>query len=276
MRLLSAVSDLTLPLHDSMTCSDLTVQMVLITVVGVFLGSLMDAIAGGGGIITVPTYLLAGLPVHFALGTNKLSAGIGTVASTVRYVKSGCVHWRTAVPAVALALVGAYFGTKLQLMVPERYLQYLLIIVLPIVAILVLRQRKLPEEPGNITPTRQMAVVCSAALVVGAYDGFYGPGTGTFLLIIFCGLAKMDVRTAGGNVKLVNLASNVGSVITSLMGGKVFILLGFIGAAAALLGHYIGAGLAIKNGSRIVKPTVIIVLALLAVKIISGLVGGNG
>lgn len=276
MSLLSAVSDLTLPLHDSMTCSDLTVQMVLITVVGVFLGSLMDAIAGGGGIITVPTYLLAGLPVHFALGTNKLSAGIGTVASTVRYVKSGCVHWRTAVPAVALALVGAYFGTKLQLMVPERYLQYLLIIVLPIVAILVLRQRKLPEEPGNITPTRQMAVVCSAALVVGAYDGFYGPGTGTFLLIIFCGLAKMDVRTAGGNVKLVNLASNVGSVITSLMGGKVFILLGFIGAAAALLGHYIGAGLVIKNGSRIVKPTVIIVLALLAVKIISGLVGGNG
>lgn len=276
MSLLSAVSDLTLPLHDSMTCSDLTVQMVLITVVGVFLGSLMDAIAGGGGIITVPTYLLAGLPVHFALGTNKLSAGIGTVASTVRYVKSGCVHWRTAVPAVALALVGAYFGTKLQLMVPERYLQYLLIIVLPIVAILVLRQRKLPEEPGSITPTRQMAVVCSAALVVGAYDGFYGPGTGTFLLIIFCGLAKMDVRTAGGNVKLVNLASNVGSVITSLMGGKVFILLGFIGAAAALLGHYIGAGLAIKNGSRIVKPTVIIVLALLAVKIISGLVGGNG
>lgn len=276
MSLLSAVSDLTLPLHDSMTCSDLTVQMVLITVVGVFLGSLMDAIAGGGGIITVPTYLLAGLPVHFALGTNKLSAGIGTVASTVRYVKSGCVHWRTAVPAVALALVGAYFGTKLQLMVPERYLQYLLIIVLPIVAILVLRQRKLPEEPGNITPTRQMAVVCSAALVVGAYDGFYGPGTGTFLLIIFCGLAKMDVRTAGGNVKLVNLASNVGSVITSLMGGKVFILLGFIGAAAALLGHYIGAGLAIKNGSRIVKPTVIIVLALLAVKIISGLVGENG
>lgn len=276
MSLLSAVSDLTLPLHDSMSCSDLTVQMVLITVVGVFLGSLMDAIAGGGGIITVPTYLLAGLPVHFALGTNKLSAGIGTVASTVRYVKSGCVHWRTAVPAVALALVGAYFGTKLQLMVPERYLQYLLIIVLPIAAILVLRQRKLPEEPGNITPTRQMAVVCSAALVVGAYDGFYGPGTGTFLLIIFCGLAKMDVRTAGGNVKLVNLASNVGSVITSLMGGKVFILLGFIGAAAALLGHYIGAGLAIKNGSRIVKPTVIIVLALLAVKIISGLVGGNG
>lgn len=276
MSLLSAVSDLTLPLHDSMTCSDLTVQMVLITVVGVFLGSLMDAIAGGGGIITVPTYLLAGLPVHFALGTNKLSAGIGTVASTVRYVKSGCVHWRTAVPAVALALVGAYFGTKLQLMVPERYLQYLLIIVLPIAAILVLRQRKLPEEPGSITPTRQMAVVCSAALVVGAYDGFYGPGTGTFLLIIFCGLAKMDVRTAGGNVKLVNLASNVGSVITSLMGGKVFILLGFIGAAAALLGHYIGAGLAIKNGSRIVKPTVIIVLALLAVKIISGLVGANG
>ena len=275
MFILSALDGLSLHLGCSMTAADLTVKMVLITVVGVFLGSFMDAIAGGGGIITVPTYLLAGLPVHFALGTNKLSAGIGTVASTARFIKSGCVQWRTGIPAIVLALIGSHFGTRLQLMMPEKYLQYLLIVVLPVVAVLVLRQRKLPEEPGNIAPGRQMGIVCAAALVVGAYDGFYGPGTGTFLLIIFCGLAKMDVRTAGGNVKLVNLASNIGSLFTSLMGGKVYILLGLMGAVAALLGHYIGAGLAIKNGSRIVKPTVIIVLALLAVKVVSGLIGGN-
>lgn len=247
----------------------MTAKMLIIVIIGVFLGSFMDAIAGGGGIITVPTYLLAGLPTHLALGTNKLSAGLGTVASTARYIKSGYVNWKLATPAIVLALIGSHFGTKLQLMIPEKYLQYLLLIVLPVVAIIVLRQRELPEEAGLIDPKRQMTIVCAAALIVGAYDGFYGPGTGTFLLLIFCNLAKMDVRTAGGNVKLVNLASNIGSMVTSLASGQVFVKLGLIATAAALAGHYIGSGLAIKNGSKIVKPTVIVVLILLAVKIIS-------
>lgn len=247
----------------------LTAKMLLIVIIGVFLGSFMDAIAGGGGIITVPTYLIAGLPTHLALGTNKLSAGLGTVASTARYVKSGYVNWKLAVPAIALALIGSHFGTRLQLMIPEKYLQYLLLVVLPVVAFIVLRQRELPEEPGYISPKPRMAIVCAAALIVGAYDGFYGPGTGTFLLLIFCNLAKMDVRTAGGNVKLVNLASNVGSMVTSLAGGQVFVKLGLIATAAALLGHYIGSGLALKNGSKIVKPTVIVVLILLAIKVAS-------
>ena len=249
----------------------MTAKMLIIVIIGVFLGSFMDAIAGGGGIITVPTYLLAGLPTHLALGTNKLSAGLGTVASTARFIKSGYVNWKLAAPAVLLALIGAHFGTKLQLMIAEKYLQYLLLIVLPVVAFIVLRQRQLPEEAGAIAPKRQMIVVCAAALIVGAYDGFYGPGTGTFLLLIFCNLAKMDVRTAGGNVKLVNFASNIGSMVTSLVSGQVFVKLGLIATVAALAGHYIGSGLAIKNGSKIVKPTVIVVLVLLAIKVISGL-----
>ena len=110
---------------------------------------------------------------------------------------------------------------------------------------------------------------------MGAYDGFYGPGTGTFLLLIYCNLAKMDVRTAGGNVKLVNFASNVGAFVTSLRSGQVFLALGLIGAVTSLLGHFLGAGLAIKNGSKIVKPTVIIVLILLAVKVVQQLVTGS-
>lgn len=250
---------------------ELTFQMVIIVVVGVFLASFMDAIAGGGGIISVPTYLLAGLPAHIALGSNKLSSCLGTIASTARYVKNGYADWKLGIPSVLLALVGAHFGTKLQLMLDETYLQYMLLIVLPVVAFVVLRQRKLPEEKGSINGSVQMSIVCTASFVIGAYDGFYGPGTGTFLLLIFCNLAKMDVRTASGNVKLVNLASNIGSVATSLFSGKVFIALGLIGAVSSFAGHYLGAGLAIKNGSKIVKPTVIIVLVLLAVKILHGL-----
>ena len=239
-----------------------------------FLASFTDAIAGGGGIISVPTYFLAGLPAHSALGTNKLSAGRGTIASTGRFIKNGYVDWKLGVPSIVLALIGAHFGTKLQLMIDEKYLHYLLLAVLPVVAFVVLRQRELPEEKGSIAPKKQMAIVCAASLVVGAYDGFYGPGTGTFLLLIFCNLAKMDVRTAGGNVKLVNLASNMGALFTSLASGKVFLALGLIGTVTSVLGHYIGSGLAIKNGSKIVRPTVVIVLILLAVKVIQGLVTG--
>ena len=257
-----------------MTVADLTPETIVIVVIGVFLGSFMDAIAGGGGIITVPTYLLAGLPTHYALGTNKLSAAIGSTASTARFIKSGYVDWKLGIPSILLALIGSHFGTKLQLMLDEKYLQYLLLIVLPVVAIIVLRQRQLPEEAGLIDPKPQMLIVCLSALLVGAYDGFYGPGTGTFLLLIFCNLAKMDVRTAGGNVKLVNLASNIGSLFTSLMGGKVFLALGLIGAVSGIAGHYIGSGLAIKNGSKIVKPTVIVVLILLAAKVVQGLITG--
>ena len=257
-----------------MGIENLTLPMVLIVAVGVFLASFTDAIAGGGGIISVPTYLIAGLPMHMALGTNKLSAGIGTFASTARYIKNGCVDWKLGIPSIVLALIGSYFGTKLQLMLSEVYLKYLLLIVLPVVAFVVLRQRKFPEERGEIVPKKQMAIVWTAALVIGAYDGFYGPGTGTFLLLVFCNLGKLDVRTASGNVKLVNLSSNIASLFTSLLSGKVFLALGLIGAVTSIAGHYIGAGLAIKNGSKIVKPTVIVVLLLLAVKVVQELITG--
>lgn len=250
----------------------LTVKMALIVAVGVFLASFMDAIAGGGGIISVPTYLLAGVPMHMALGTNKVSSGIGTAVSTARFIKNGYIDWKLGIPSVALALVGSFVGTSIQLMIDEVYLQYLLLIVLPVVAFVVLRQRQFPEERGEIDRRKQCAIVWLASFVVGAYDGFYGPGTGTFLLLIYCNLAKMDVRTAGGNIKLVNLSSNIGAFVTSLRSGQVFLVLGLIGAVTSIAGHYVGSGLAIKNGSKIVRPTVVIVLILLAVKVVYELI----
>ena len=250
---------------------ELTWKMVLIVIVGVFLASFVDGIAGGGGIISVPTYFLAGLPAHLALGTNKLSSVIGTMVSAGRFIKGGYVNWKLGVPSIALALLGAHLGTRLQLALDERYLKWLLLIVLPVVAFIVLRQKKLPEERGEIAPRRQALIVWGASLVIGAYDGFYGPGAGTFLLLTFCQLGKLDLRTASGNVKIVNVSSNIGALATSLMHGKVFIALGLIGAVGSVLGHWLGSGLAIKDGSKIVRPIILLVLVLLAVKVISEL-----
>ena len=252
---------------------DYSIWLILLICAGVFCSGFVDAIGGGGGLISVPIYLLAGLPAHKALGTNKLSSCIGTAVSTLRYVKNGYVDCGLAIPSIALALLGAHFGTRLQLLVPEVYLKYVLLVVLPMAAVLVLRQKKLREEPGKIAPWLQRLIVWSAALVIGAYDGFYGPGTGTFTLIVCCNLAKMDVRTASGNVKLVNLSSNLSALITSLAAGKVAIGIGLLAAVFSILGHYIGAGLTIKNGSKIVRPVILIVLLLLAVKVITELLG---
>ena len=250
---------------------ELNVSMVLIVVAGVFLAGFMDGIAGGGGIISVPAYLLAGLPAHLALGTNKLSSCVGTAASAGRFIRGGYVDWKLALPSMVLALAGAALGTRLQLMVDERVLKILLLAVLPLVALVVLRQRSLPEERGDIAPGRQRAIVFSAALVIGAYDGFYGPGTGTFLVLILCSLGKLDVRTASGNVKVMNLSSNIGALATSLLNGKVFLALGLIAGAASIAGHWLGSGLAIKDGSKIVKPAILVVLTLLTVKVIADL-----
>lgn len=251
------------------TINGVALWVVLLICVGVFLGSFMDAIAGGGGIITVPTYLmgLSGFPIYEALGTNKLSSGIGTIFSTARFIRQGYVDWALFAPAVALSLCGSMCGTWLQLHTPDVVLKYLLLVVLPIVAFITLRTRNWPDEPEHLDPKLRRVIVWCAAFVIGGYDGYYGPGTGTFLMIVLVRFAKLDTRHAAGGVKVINLASNLGSLFTALRAGRVLIGVGLISAAASMLGHYIGAGLAIKNGSKIVRPTVIAVLLLLTVKV---------
>ena len=249
------------------------IWVILMVCGGVFCASFMDAIGGGGGIISVPCYLLAGIPVHYALGTNKLSSCIGTVASTVRYVKNGCADWFLAIPSIVLAIIGAHIGTRLQLTVDERYLKLVLLLVLPVIAAILLKKKELPEERQEMPKWRRGWIAWGFSLVIGTYDGFYGPGTGTFLLLTFCYLAKIDVRTASGNVKLVNLASNIGALVTAMAAGKVLIPLGLLAAVFSTTGQYIGAGLALKNGSRIVRPVILVVLTLLAVKMLLELFG---
>ena len=240
---------------------------------GVFLASFVDAIGGGGGLISLPVYLLSGLPMHQALGTGKLSSCLGTSASTFRYIKNKCVDWKVGLPSVPLALIGAYFGTSLQLALDEKYLKYLLLFVLPGVAAVMFKQKTFPEERGNIPFWKQGTIVWVASFVLGAYDGFYGPGSGTFMLLCFCHLAKMDLRSASGNVKIVNFSSNVGALVTSFIAGTVLVPIGLITAVFAFAGHYIGAGLTIKNGSKAVRPIILLVLGLLMAKLIWEFIG---
>lgn len=249
---------------------ELTLEMLLIVCPLIFLGALVDSIAGGGGLITLPAYLLAGLPAHFAIGTNKLSSAVGTTVSAVRFCKNKFVDWNIAIPSVLLALVGSALGANLALLLDEKVMQRVLIFILPIVAFYVLRKKSIQMDAKKMTISSKKAylIACLASFVVGAYDGFYGPGTGSFLILIYTGLAKMDIRKASGNTKLVNLASNIAALVTFLLNGKIIFALGLCAAVFSVAGNYIGSGLVIKNGYKIVRPIILVVLTLLFLKII--------
>ena len=240
----------------------------------VFLAGFVDAIAGGGGLISLPAYLLAGLPAHMALGTNKLSNAIGTSVATLRMARAGYIKLPLAVPAVIGALVGSAIGAKLALLTPEGVFQMLLVVALPVVAILVLRKRDL--DNGGIAeaaPTPKLLVIIGiCAIVTGLYDGFYGPGAGTFMLLSFVTFAKLRVREASGTMKMCNLASNISALVMFLNAGAVSIALGLIAAAFNVAGNYIGAGLVVKNGSKIVRPLIVVVLCALFAKVLFDLV----
>ena len=258
-----------LSLLTDCTVDGFPLWILLLVCVGVFAAAFMDAIAGGGGIISVPVYLMAlgDVPTYFILGTNKISSGVGTVFSTARFIKNGYVDWKLCLPGAALSMLGSVFGTYLQHHTPDRILKYLLLIVLPVIAVITLRDRSWPDEPGERSPRARLLIVCAASLLIGCYDGYYGPGTGTFLMITFVRIARMDTRHAAGCTKVINLASNIGGICSALAAGYAFLGVGLIAACASILGHYLGAGVAIKNGSKVVRPAVIIVLLLLTLKV---------
>lgn len=233
----------------------------------VFLGGFLDAIAGGGGLVTLPAYLLAGVPIHNALATNKLSSIVGTLTSTIRFWKNNCIDAPLVLPSVATALAGAMFGSRLALMVGGEYLSRLLIFVLPAAALVVLRQKHFGTAPAPISRGKAGCVAAAVSLAVGVYDGFYGPGAGTFFLLLYISLARMDARSANGNSKFVNLASNLGALATFVASGKIYIALGLAAAVFSVLGHYVGSGLALKRGAAVIRPVIIVVLVLLFIRV---------
>ena len=245
-----------------------TLTTFLIVCPLVLLAGFVDAIGGGGGLISLPAYLLAGLPPHQAIATNKLSSTCGTALTTYRFARQGLIRWAMALPCIAAGVSGAFAGAKLSLLVDSDILTRVLYVVLPVTAILVLRKNTLRENTEPIENRKKTILIAAAiSLGVGVYDGFYGPGTGTFLIILFSMLAKLDVRASNGLCKAVNLTTNATSLIVFLRGGQVLIALGLTAAACNMLGNWLGSGMALKSGVRITRPIILLVLLLLLLRV---------
>ncbi len=249
----------------------LTLKMFLIVCPMLFLTGFVDSIAGGGGLISLPAYLFAGLPVHMAIGTNKLSSACGTALTTARFIRGGHIRWRLALPGIAAAMIGSGLGSRLSLVTDEQIIRTVLFAVLPLAAFIVLNPRLFPEqEAQELRIDRRTVTVCIlAALIIGFYDGFYGPGAGTFLIIAFTAFARLGVTTANAHAKAINLTTNITSLIVFLHGGTVLIPLGLAGAVFNTLGNYVGLSLALRGGAKITRPVILAVLALLLVKLLT-------
>jgi len=247
-------------------------QQLLIICPLIFISGFIDSIAGGGGLISLPTYNIAGFSPHFALGTNKFVSCIGTVFSTMRFVKNKNYNLTSAIPSILFALIGAVIGAEIAVYLDVVVLRYILIFGIPVIAVIVYRKKNLEKRtPKNLSKIKVILYSSVIGLVIGGYDGFFGPGTGTFLILIYSSVLGFDLLTSMGNAKLVNLASNIASLVVFIVEGKIIFMIGIPAAFCAIAGHYIGSGFAIKKGQTIVRPMLLVVLALLLAKLIADL-----
>lgn len=236
----------------------------------IFLAGLIDSIAGGGGLISLPAYVAAGLPMHTALATNKFSSACGTVFSTARYLHAKMIDLPVALVSAVLALLGSYLGTRAVLLLSGDFLRWLLLVVIPVIAVLTLIRKNF----GRQNHSRQLKLGLRlflgglAGLLIGFWDGFFGPGTGTFLILVYALLLHYDFVVANGNTKVVNLASNLAALTAFLIDGKVYFPLAVPAAAFGIAGNLIGSKLVVRNGNRLIKPIFVLALVLLLGRIV--------
>ena len=246
---------------------EVTLSMYLIVLPLCFIAAVIDAIGGGGGLISLPAYMVAGLPTALASGSNKLSASFGTLIAAVKFLRSKKVLLVPSLCAVAGAIPGAYLGAELLSRTPENIMRLVILGVIPVMALVMILKRNAPERE-YLELTKGKYLLCAlTGLLVGLYDGFCGPGTGTLLIMGFTWIVGMDTVTASGSAKIVNLSSNISSLISHAINGNILFALAVPAMLCAAAGGYIGSALAIKKGAKFVRIVMMCMMVVLVVKL---------
>lgn len=242
--------------------STATLVALIIAALG---AGIADGIAGGGGLITVPALLASGLPPHLALGTNKAQSMWGTLAALVTFWRADRIDRRAAVRNFPLGFLGSMAGVALVLRVAPTALRPVVIVLLLVAAVLMLLRK--PRRDEDALHPRYLEIAAGLSLVIGAYDGFFGPGTGTFLIVGFIVLCGRSISGATADAKVVNFASNLAAAGSFAVAGKVVWSVAVPMALAQLVGGVIGARLAIYRGAVLVRAMVLVVSAALVLKL---------
>jgi len=228
-----------------------------------FAAGVIDSIAGGGGLVTVPALMLSGLPPIMALGTNKCQSLFGALSATITYARSGHVHVRRQKNQALLAIIGGASGALLATFMSEAVLRTFLPILLGLVAFYFAFKPQLDDKDraGRLSP---LLFTCLIPPLIGFYDGLAGPGTGSFFMLAFVSLAGMGILKATAHTKLLNFSSNLGALILLAAFGAVHWRLGLAMGCAQFIGAGLGAKLAMSIGARLIKPLLVMVCILMA------------
>ena len=247
------------------------------------LAGFIDSIAGGGGLVSLTSYYAIGLPPIYALGNNKFSSTFGTLFAMANYARKKEVIWSAAAIGSVFAIIGSAIGSQLALRFAGIVFRYVLLFVLPVLTFLTLFKPKNKERKSTVTVVKAedsikldvdakgYLVVAAAALAIGVYDGFFGPGTGMFYTIILSSLGFPMIYSCG-ITKVINLASNIAAVTTFIVNGNIIYKLGFPCMIASICGNRLGSEFAIKKDTKVIKPMLLLVIAGLYVKIITDLI----
>jgi len=239
----------------------------LILAVFCFIAAVVDAISGGGGLISLPAYFAVGFPPHMALGTNKLSAFLSTFASAFKFWKAKKINVEIVSKLFAFSLAGAAIGVKTAVSIEPKYFKPISFVTLILVFLYTLKNKNIGEvNYYKGTTPKTLLIGKIMAFSLGFYDGFLGPGTGSFLIFCLIKIFKVDFSFASGNTKILNLSSNFASLTVFTILGKSNFLYGVPIAIIMSFGAILGAKLAILKGNKFIKPIFLVVTSILILK----------
>lgn len=229
----------------------------------------IDAMAGGGGLLTIPALLLTGMNPVAVLATNKLQACAGSSSASLAMIKKGLIHPKMMKVALMMAFVGSAVGTVLVQLSPPEFLQKALPFVIGMVGIYTLFSPNLGKIRTTPKITQKLYERMVAPLI-GFYDGYFGPGTGTFFGLSQVVLRGRDLVQATARAKMLNFATNIASLIFFILGGHVVWVVGLIMMAGQIIGAYLGSHMVVKGGARFIRPVIVVVCFCMVAKLVWG------
>jgi uncharacterized membrane protein YfcA len=238
-----------------------------------FVAAFIDSTVGGGGLISLPALLGLGIPPYLALGTNKLAGTISSATSSATFIRMGKFDKKLMLILFPVSFIGAFFGAKTVLFIPQEVLKTLVIVMMAIIFVYTLLNKKFGENTTFKGYTRfSLGLGIPLTFLIGFYDGFFGPGTGSFFVFLMVLLFGYDFVIGAGNGRILNLASNLAALGVFIWEGKVIFLTGLTMGVAMLIGASLGARMAIKTGVRYVRPLFLLVSICLITKMIYELI----
>ncbi|MDB2385977.1 TSUP family transporter [Shewanella sp.] len=246
---------------------ELTFEIITLLFFVAMLAGFIDAIAGGGGLLTIPALMWAGLPPTLALATNKLQACGGSFFASVYFVRKGLVRLADLKLSIASAFIGAALGTIAVQMLDSALLEVALPFLILAIGGYFLFSKKISEDDKHqlLSPS---LFAFTAALAIGFYDGFFGPGTGSFFALAFVSLAGFGLAKATAHAKVLNFSTNIASLFFFAIGGKVLWGLGAVMLLGQAIGATLGSRLVVSKGTKIIKPLVVLMSIVMSAKLL--------